>query len=95
MINLPASYLSTKFTKEELENARLMAIYNKYKYYLEQAKESKSDYLLVKSKIEKGTLDDKNLKAALKLKDIFKADALEYWNKSQEYLAKYNEQNNN
>ena len=91
MINLPASNLSTKWSKEDLENSRIMKPFFKYEEFLAKAHQAKKDLLFIRKKIKAGIKEEKQLKAAIELESSFKADAINYWEKSQEYLNKYNE----
>jgi hypothetical protein len=90
MISLPASRLSNKLNKIELENVQAMAIYSKHKSYLIQANKYKQDLIKIRSCLKLGNLDFKNRSAALNLEIIFKADAIENWNLAQVELEKYN-----
>jgi hypothetical protein len=74
-----------KYNKQELENAKAVSIYNKYKYNLESANENKEYYLKLKSRLKEGIEDEKLNRAIAQLKEL----AIEYWNKSQEYKKEY------
>jgi hypothetical protein len=86
MINLPASQLSLKLTKEEKENVQSMTILNSYKKELSNANDMKSHYLKCKEAFKlSNSLDAKNAK------EYFYNEAIESWNKSQKLLSDYNE----
>jgi hypothetical protein len=91
MINLPASQLNCKLTRNEKENAQSMYFYKRYKKYLAIAHSNKQDLILVRASLKRNQMDSKNTKAALELEVIFKADAIENWNLSLEELKKYND----
>ena len=83
-----ASNLTIPFlTKVEKENIQAMAIHRNYKKYLELAQGSKKDYLWCKA-LPRIREDESRLEEMIKM---FKKDAIEYWEKSQKYLAEYNE----
>jgi len=73
-------------TRNEKENCQAMTIYRNYEKYLKWAKENKVDYLKCKEMQKVKTSENLD-----RLVIIFKENAIEYWNKSQDYLAKYNE----
>lgn len=78
MINLPASQLNLKYTKQELENSKASTIYKKYTEALTTAKSRKEYYLTAK-------------KAGHETTQYWKDQVLKYWELSQKYLAEYNE----
>ena len=91
MINLPASQLRLpRLTNVEKENVIAMGFWNKYKYNLEQAEKHKADLTWIRRRLKDGSINGDNLDAALKLESLCKEYAIDYWNKSQEFLAKYN-----
>ena len=74
------------YTPKEKENCQAMAIYRNYENYLKWAKENKADYLKCKEWQKVKTSESLD-----RLVIMFKENAIEYWNKSQDYLAEYNE----
>tara|TARA_R110002167_G_scaffold346192_1_gene556713 strand:- start:261 stop:560 length:300 start_codon:yes stop_codon:yes gene_type:complete len=76
------------FTKKEKENSKKMRLFLKYEYLMKEAKKSKDDYLLCKSK-NPLNLDEKNKIALAELIVIFRADALDWWNKSEDLITEY------
>ena len=74
------------FTRVEKENCQAMAIYRNYEKYLKWAKENKADYLKCKEWQKVKTSESLD-----RLVIMFKENAIEYWEKSQKYLAEYNE----
>ena len=78
----------TKYTRKEKENSKRMNIFFKYEYFMKEAKKAKADYLECKGK-NPIKLDDKNRIALAELIVIFKQDALNYWNKSEELKKQY------
>ncbi len=87
MINYSQT-MSLKYTKQEKENSRKMNIFFYYEKLVKKAKSNKEDYLLCKGK-NPLKLDDKNRIALANLLVIFRADALEYWNKAEALRDKY------
>lgn len=78
----------SNLTRQEKENSRRMNILWKYEKLMEKARSAKEDYLECKGK-NPLNLDDKNRIALAKLIVIFKADALEYWNKAEALREEY------
>jgi len=88
MLNFTQTFNSPKYTKQEQENVRKMTIFFKYEKLMKDAKKAKSEYLECKGK-NPLNLDDKNKVALAELIVIFKADALEYWNKAESLRNEY------
>lgn len=88
MINFSQTTSLGKRTKQEKENARRVNIFWKYEELILAAKNAKSDYLDCKGRSSLH-LDEKNRIALAELIVIFKADALEYWNKAQALRNEY------
>jgi len=88
MINFSQTTSLGKRTNQEKENSRRMNIFWKYEKLIFNAKKCKSDYLDCKGKSSLH-LDEKNRIALAELIVIFKADALEYWNKAQALRNEY------
>ena len=76
------------YTKQEQENVREMNIFSNYEKLMKDARSAKEDYLECKGK-NPLNLDDKNRIALAELIVIFKADALEYWNKAEALRNEY------
>ena len=76
------------YTKQEKENVRKMNIFFHYEKLMKDARSAKEDYLECKGK-NPLNLDDKNRIALAELIVIFKADALEYWNKAEALRNEY------
>mgnify|MGYP003648090015 FL=1 len=76
------------YTKQEQENVREMNIFSNYEKLMKDARSAKEDYLECKGK-NPLNLDDKNRIALAELIVIFKADALEYWNKAESLRNEY------
>lgn len=87
MINLPASQLSLKLTKEEKENMQSMKIWFAYKEELSNANKMKSIYEKCKEAVKLGI----NIEEAKSAEKYFYNEALESWNKSQKLLSDFNE----
>ena len=87
MINLPASQLSLKLTKEEKENIQAMNMLNAYKNELSNANDMKALYKKCKEAIKSGV----NVQEAKNAEKYFYNEAIESWNKSQKLLSDYNE----
>ena len=77
-----------KRTKQEKENSRRVNIFWKYEELMKDALKCKAEYLECKGKSDLH-LDEKNRIALAELIVIFKADALEYWNKAQALRNEY------
>ena len=88
MINFSQTTTLPKRTKQEKENSRRMNIFWKYEKLMKDAKKSKVEYLECKGR-SSSHLDEKNRIALAELIVIFKADALEYWNKAQALRNEY------
>ena len=91
MINLPASQLTHKLTRNEKENVQAMFFYKKYESYLKEANNNKQDLIIARKVLKRNLIDSKNHTAALELEIIFKADAIDNWNLAQVELQKYND----
>ena len=91
MINLPASQLTHKLTRNEKENVQAMFFYKKYESYLKEANNNKQDLIIARKVLKRNLIDSKNYTAALELEIIFKADAIDNWNLAQIELKKYND----
>lgn len=87
MINLPASQLSLKLTKQEKENMQSMEIWNAYKNELSNANDMKSIYKKCKESVKLGV----NVEEAKSAEKYFYNEALESWNKSQKLLSDFND----
>jgi len=81
----PSYMTNGKNTKNEIENVEYMRLHLLYKKNLEDSKKSKIEYLDLKNRLK--TVKQENRESLEKLIEIIKNDAIEYWNKSQKYLA--------
>lgn len=77
-----------KTTKQEKENRRQVIIFKRYEQLMKDAIQCKAEYLECKGR-DSLNLDDKNRIALAELVVIFKADAIEYWNKAQALRSEY------
>jgi hypothetical protein len=93
MINLPASALNNKWSKEDLDNSKKMAIHKKYEYHLEEAKKYKSDLLYTKSRINSGLLPESKIDEAKRFAECCKQEALKHWELSQRFLKEFESTN--
>ena len=87
-MNITQRINTPSYTKQEKENAKKMHQYFRYEKLMKKARSNKEDYLDCLAKDPKN-LDDKNRIALGKLIVIFKADALEYWNKAEVVRNEY------
>ena len=87
MINLPASQLTLKLTKEEKENMQSMTMLNAYKNELSNANDMKALYKKCKEAVKSGV----NVEEAKSAEKYFYNEAIESWNKSQKLLSDFNE----
>jgi hypothetical protein len=97
MINLPASQLSLKLTKEEKENLQAMTIWNAYKKELSNANDMKLIYKKCKKAIKSGIIEFESSRNIVKVEEAksaekyFYNEAIKSWNKAQKLLADFNE----
>tara|TARA_R110000764_G_scaffold227080_1_gene317033 strand:+ start:786 stop:1079 length:294 start_codon:yes stop_codon:yes gene_type:complete len=87
-MNITQKINTPSYTKQEKENSRKMHQYFRYEKLMKQARSSKEDYLECLEKDPK-KLDEKNRIALKNLIVIFKADALEFWNKAEALKNEY------
>ena len=81
-LNYPTRFYSPK----EKENSQAYSIHENYKKYLNYAKGYKIDYLHFKAMQKTETYESLD-KLVVKFKEL----AIKMWEKSQKYLAEYNE----
>lgn len=89
MINLPASALNNKWSKEDLDNSKKMAILNKYEYHLGEANRYKSDFTYANSRINSGLLPESKIDSAKRFAESCKIEALKHWELSQKFLKEF------
>jgi|688.fasta_scaffold1139255_1 hypothetical protein len=82
----PTHMTNGKLTKNEIENIQYMDLFLAHKKYLKEANDYKCDFLDLKNRLK--DVKSENREALLTLIDSVKNDAIEFWNKSQEYLQK-------